>query len=169
MGLAWQQGPLATRSVGQFLVADPLPERQWLVESENVVLPVQGPGQLLRHRAEQPSRLVLRRGMARGGPRVPYRHLVGENQWHLKPQRSSQSTSVACASSITTAGPLRARSGSRRSVDGSRLGASISRAIAKRISRHTAASTRPPMRIRWKTNAGGNGRSAARSLTASSE
>src|SRR5437899_3989320 len=28
MGLAWQQGPLATRSVGQFLVADPLPERR---------------------------------------------------------------------------------------------------------------------------------------------
>src|SRR5438128_11042595 len=55
MGLAWQQGPLATRSVGQFLVADPLPERmlfaeplrrrmrvrfggQWVVESEDVVL-----------------------------------------------------------------------------------------------------------------------------------
>src|SRR5882762_6206843 len=55
MGLAWQQGPLATRSVGQFLVADPLPERllfaeplrrrmrvrfggQWVVDSEDVVL-----------------------------------------------------------------------------------------------------------------------------------
>src|SRR2546425_2104844 len=55
MGLAWQQGPLATRSVGQFLVADPLPERllfaeplrrrmrvrfggPWAVESEDVVL-----------------------------------------------------------------------------------------------------------------------------------
>src|SRR5262245_28477361 len=55
MGLAWQQGPLATRSVGRFLVADPLPERllfaeplrrrmrvrfggQWVVESEDVVL-----------------------------------------------------------------------------------------------------------------------------------
>jgi uncharacterized protein (DUF427 family) len=55
MGLAWQQGPLATRSVGHFLVADPLPERllfaeplrrrmrvwfggQWVVESEHVVL-----------------------------------------------------------------------------------------------------------------------------------
>jgi hypothetical protein len=55
MGLAWQQGPLATRSVGQFLVADPLPERllfaeplrrrmrvrfggQWVIESEDVVL-----------------------------------------------------------------------------------------------------------------------------------
>jgi len=55
MGLAWQQGPLATRSVGQFLVADPLPGRllfaeplrrrmrvrfggQWVVESEDVVL-----------------------------------------------------------------------------------------------------------------------------------
>jgi uncharacterized protein (DUF427 family) len=55
MGLAWQQGPLATRSVGRFLVADPLPERllfaeplrrrmrvrfggQWMAESEDVVL-----------------------------------------------------------------------------------------------------------------------------------
>jgi len=49
MGLAWQQGPLATRSVGQFLVADPLPERQWVVESEDVVLlrdHVAGPGRL---------------------------------------------------------------------------------------------------------------------------
>ena len=55
MGLAWQQGPLSTRSVGQFLVADPLPERllfaeplrrrmrvrfggEWMVDSEDVVL-----------------------------------------------------------------------------------------------------------------------------------
>jgi uncharacterized protein (DUF427 family) len=55
MGLAWQQGPLATRSVGKFLVADPLPERllfaeplrrrmrvrfggQWVADSEDVVL-----------------------------------------------------------------------------------------------------------------------------------
>ncbi|WP_433679175.1 DUF427 domain-containing protein [Nocardia sp. CA-119907] len=55
MGLAWQQGPLSTRSVGQFLVAEPLPERllfaeplrrrmrvqfdgQWIADSEDVVL-----------------------------------------------------------------------------------------------------------------------------------
>jgi uncharacterized protein (DUF427 family) len=55
MGLAWQQGPLATKSVGQFLVAEPLPERllfaeplrrrmrvqlggQWVADSEDVVL-----------------------------------------------------------------------------------------------------------------------------------
>jgi uncharacterized protein (DUF427 family) len=55
MGLAWQQGPLATRTVGRFLVADPLPERllfaeplrrrmrvrfgdQWIADSEDVVL-----------------------------------------------------------------------------------------------------------------------------------
>ncbi|MEV5834862.1 DUF427 domain-containing protein [Nocardia sp. NPDC052112] len=55
MGLAWQQGPLATRSVGQFLVAQPLPDRllfaeplrrrmrvqfggQWVADSEDVVL-----------------------------------------------------------------------------------------------------------------------------------
>jgi uncharacterized protein (DUF427 family) len=55
MGLAWQQGPLAAKSAGQFLVAQPLPERmlfaeplrrrmrvqfggQWVADSEDVVL-----------------------------------------------------------------------------------------------------------------------------------
>lgn len=55
MGLAWQQGPLATGSVGHFLTPQPLPERllfaeplrrrmrvrfteQWIAESEDVVL-----------------------------------------------------------------------------------------------------------------------------------
>ena len=55
MGLAWQQGPLSAKSVGRFLVADPLPERllfaeplrrrmrvrfgeQWVADSEDVVL-----------------------------------------------------------------------------------------------------------------------------------
>jgi hypothetical protein len=32
MGLAWQQGPLATRSVGQFLLASRLPERLLFAE-----------------------------------------------------------------------------------------------------------------------------------------
>src|SRR5436189_3614599 len=55
MGLAWQQGPLATRRLGHFLLADPLPERllfaeplrrrmrvrfggEWVVDSEDVLL-----------------------------------------------------------------------------------------------------------------------------------
>src|ERR1700759_2450751 len=55
MGLAWQQGPLSTRSVGRFLVEQPLPERllfaeplrrrlrvrfggDWIADSEDVVL-----------------------------------------------------------------------------------------------------------------------------------
>jgi uncharacterized protein (DUF427 family) len=55
MGLAWQQGPLGTKSAGRFLVAEPLPERllfaeplrrrmrvrfggQWVADSEDVVL-----------------------------------------------------------------------------------------------------------------------------------
>jgi uncharacterized protein (DUF427 family) len=55
MGLAWQQGPLATTSVGHFLTPQPLPERllfaeplrrrmrvrfadQWITDSEDVVL-----------------------------------------------------------------------------------------------------------------------------------
>ncbi|GAA1298621.1 hypothetical protein Psi02_69430 [Planotetraspora silvatica] len=55
MGLSWQQGPLATRSIGRFLVGQPLPERllfaeplrrrmrvqfagEWIADSEDVVL-----------------------------------------------------------------------------------------------------------------------------------
>ena len=55
MGLAWQQGPLATGSVGHFLTPQPLPERllfaeplrrrmrvrfggQWIADSQDVVL-----------------------------------------------------------------------------------------------------------------------------------
>ncbi|MEV6901091.1 DUF427 domain-containing protein [Amycolatopsis sp. NPDC051372] len=55
MGLAWQQGPLSTRSVGRFLTPEPLPERllfveplrrrmrvrfggAWIVDSEDVLL-----------------------------------------------------------------------------------------------------------------------------------
>jgi uncharacterized protein (DUF427 family) len=55
MGLAWQQGPLATGSVGRFLTAEPLPQRllyaeplrrrmqvmfdgEWIADSEDVVL-----------------------------------------------------------------------------------------------------------------------------------
>ena len=55
MGLAWQQGPLASGSVGQFLTPQPLPERllfaeplrrrmrvklgdKWIADSQNVVL-----------------------------------------------------------------------------------------------------------------------------------
>jgi hypothetical protein len=32
MGLAWQQGPLANKSIGRFLVARPLPERLLFAE-----------------------------------------------------------------------------------------------------------------------------------------
>ena len=55
MGLAWQQGPLASGAIGHFLVPDPLPERllyaeplrrrmrvkfgeAWVADSEDVVL-----------------------------------------------------------------------------------------------------------------------------------
>jgi uncharacterized protein (DUF427 family) len=55
MGLSWQQGPLSTKSVGRFLIPDPLPERllfaeplrrrmrvrfagEWIADSEDVVL-----------------------------------------------------------------------------------------------------------------------------------
>src|ERR1044072_2621374 len=56
MGLSWQQGPLSPGAIGRFLVAEPLPQRllyvqplrrrmlvlfggQWIVDSENVLLP----------------------------------------------------------------------------------------------------------------------------------
>ncbi|WP_330255419.1 hypothetical protein OG874_13190 [Nocardia sp. NBC_00565] len=45
MGLAWQQGPLATRSVGQFLVAEPLPERLLFAEPLRRRMRVQFGGQ----------------------------------------------------------------------------------------------------------------------------
>jgi len=55
MGLAWQQGPLAPRAVGHFLVPEPLPQRllyaeplrrrmrvrfggEWIADSEDVLL-----------------------------------------------------------------------------------------------------------------------------------
>jgi uncharacterized protein (DUF427 family) len=55
MGLAWQQGPLSTNSLGRFLTPDPLPERllfaerlrrrmrvkfggEWIADSESVIL-----------------------------------------------------------------------------------------------------------------------------------
>jgi hypothetical protein len=61
MGLAWQQGPLATTAIGRFLVPGPLPERllhaeplrrrmrarladTWVADSEDVV-PLHEPGQ----------------------------------------------------------------------------------------------------------------------------
>ena len=55
MGLSWQQGPIGSRPVGRFLVAEPLPERllfaerlrrrmrvrfggEWIADSEDVIL-----------------------------------------------------------------------------------------------------------------------------------
>src|SRR5215468_10868760 len=55
MGLSWQQGPLSTKAIGRFLVAEPLPKKllyaeplrrrmrvrfggAWIAESEDVIL-----------------------------------------------------------------------------------------------------------------------------------
>src|SRR6266849_8843859 len=89
-------------------------------------------------RLRRPRRQYLDRPRARIHPRGLDQWSEELNRWHLKPQRSSRSTLAACASSITTAALPRARSGSRRLADGSRLAASNSRATAKRISRHMA-------------------------------
>jgi len=103
MGLAWQQGPLSTRSVGQFLVAHPLPERllfaeplrrrmrvrfggEWVVDSEDVVVlhePDHYPVALfpladVREGALMPETRTTRHGEL--GPTAWYSVRVGERQ-----------------------------------------------------------------------------------------
>lgn len=47
MGLAWQQGPLSTRSVGRFLVEQPLPERMLFAEPLRRRMKVRFGGELI--------------------------------------------------------------------------------------------------------------------------
>ncbi|MEV6301185.1 DUF427 domain-containing protein [Actinoplanes sp. NPDC051861] len=94
MGLAWQQGPLATRTVGHFLVAQPLPERmlfaeplrrrmrvryagQWVADSEDVVL-LHEPGRYPV--AYFPSSDVLDGHLVADGRATEHREL-GRTEW----------------------------------------------------------------------------------------
>jgi uncharacterized protein (DUF427 family) len=89
MGLAWQQGPLATRSVGRFLTEQPLPPRplfaeplrrrmkvrfadRWVADSEDVIL-LHEPGRY------PVAYFPLGRGPGGPAPR-PRRHTVAHRQ-----------------------------------------------------------------------------------------
>ena len=94
MGLAWQQGPLATGSVGHFLTPEPLPERllfaeplrrrmqvrftdQWIADSEDVVLlhePGRYPVAYFPHADIQPGILVPEE-------RVTQHRELGDMRW----------------------------------------------------------------------------------------
>lgn len=94
MGLAWQQGPLATGSVGHFLTEQPLPERllfaeplrrrmkvrfaeTWIVDSEDVVL-LHEPG---RYPVAYFSRDDIGAGILVAEDRITQHRDLGETQW----------------------------------------------------------------------------------------
>ncbi|MDM4140001.1 MULTISPECIES: DUF427 domain-containing protein [Mycobacterium] len=94
MGLAWQQGPLATGSVGHFLTEQPLPERllfaeplrrrmkvrfadTWIVDSEDVVL-LHEPG---RYPVAYFSRDEIEAGILVAEDRITQHRDLGETQW----------------------------------------------------------------------------------------
>ena len=94
MGLAWQQGPLATASVGQFLTPQPMPERilyaeplrrrmrvkfgdQYVVDSEDVVL-LHEPG---RYPVAYFPRGDVQPGVLTAEDRVTQHGDLGETRW----------------------------------------------------------------------------------------
>ncbi|SEO44548.1 Uncharacterized conserved protein, DUF427 family [Amycolatopsis saalfeldensis] len=94
MGLAWQQGPLSTRSVGRFLTPEPLPERllfaeplrrrmrvrfggEWIADSEDVVL-LHEPG---RYPVAFFRREDVRDGVLEATGRVTAHRELGETTW----------------------------------------------------------------------------------------
>jgi uncharacterized protein (DUF427 family) len=94
MGLAWQQGPLATGSVGHFLTEQPLPSRllfveplrrrmrvrfadRWIVDSEDVVL-LHEPG---RYPVAYFPRGDVASGILITEDRVTAHHDLGKTQW----------------------------------------------------------------------------------------
>jgi uncharacterized protein (DUF427 family) len=94
MGLAWQQGPLATASVGHFLTSQPLPERllfaeplrrrmrvrfaeQWIADSEDVVL-LHEPG---RYPVAYFPRGDIHPGILTAADRVTAHRDLGEMNW----------------------------------------------------------------------------------------
>jgi uncharacterized protein (DUF427 family) len=94
MGLAWQQGPLATGSVGHFLTGQPLPPRllfaeplrrrmrvrfaeRWIVDSEDVVL-LHEPG---RYPVAYFPTGDIEPGILIAEDRVTQHHDLGETRW----------------------------------------------------------------------------------------
>ena len=104
MGLAWQQGPLATGSVGHFLTEQPLPARllfaeplrrrmrvrfadQWIADSEDVVL-LHEPG---RYPVAYFPRGDIESGILIAEDRVTQHQDLGDTQWFTVkvPQREA--------------------------------------------------------------------------------
>jgi uncharacterized protein (DUF427 family) len=94
MGLAWQQGPLATGSVGHFISPDPLPARmlfaeplrrrmrvefdgEWLADSENVIL-LHEPG---HYPVAYFPRADVRADRLQPEPRTTQHRDLGETHW----------------------------------------------------------------------------------------
>jgi uncharacterized protein (DUF427 family) len=94
MGLAWQQGPLSSTSVGRFLVADPLPERllfaeplrrrmrvrfgdSWVADSEDVVL-LHEPG---RYPVAYFSRADISSGVLEASEHTSLHRDLGPTRW----------------------------------------------------------------------------------------
>jgi uncharacterized protein (DUF427 family) len=94
MGLAWQQGPLATGSIGHFLTAQPMPARllfaepsrrrmrvrfanRWIAESEDVVL-LHEPG---RYPVAYFPRDDVDEGTLIAEDRVTQHHDLGDTEW----------------------------------------------------------------------------------------
>lgn len=94
MGLAWQQGPLATGSVGHFLTAQPMPPRllfaepsrrrmrvrfadRWIADSEDVIL-LHEPG---RYPVAYFPRSDIEAGILTAEDRVTEHHDLGDTQW----------------------------------------------------------------------------------------
>jgi uncharacterized protein (DUF427 family) len=94
MGLAWQQGPLATGSVGHFLIEQPLPPRllfaeplrrrmrvrfadRWIADSEDVIL-LHEPG---RYPVAYFPLGDIEAGILIAENRVTQHHDLGDTQW----------------------------------------------------------------------------------------
>jgi uncharacterized protein (DUF427 family) len=94
MGLAWQQGPLATGSIGHFLTAQPMPARllfaepsrrrmrvrfanRWIAESKDVVL-LHEPG---RYPVAYFPRDDVEEGTLIAEDRVTQHHDLGDTEW----------------------------------------------------------------------------------------
>src|SRR5215467_15876954 len=94
MGLAWQQGPLATATVGQFLTPQPMPERilyaeplrrrmrvkfgdTFIVDSEDVVL-LHEPG---RYPVAYFPKADIQAGVLTDEDRVTPHHDLGDTRW----------------------------------------------------------------------------------------
>jgi uncharacterized protein (DUF427 family) len=108
MGLAWQQGPLATGAVGHFLVAGPLPDRllfaeplrrrmrvrfadEWIADSEDVVL-LHEPG---RYPVAYFPRLDIRPGSLVTEERVTQHHDLGDMRWYTVRAAQSEAEHAA--------------------------------------------------------------------------